>query len=143
MNRSRTERALPWLLLLYCAASLLHFVHNAEYISDYPGLPDWLSRSRVYVAWLAISAIGVVGYALCRRGHRLTGLIVLTVYAGFGFDGLLHYTLAPFAAHTIAMNLTIWFEIVAATLLFVTVIRLAIDRAWSAATCEAGRPKRQ
>ena len=128
MNRSLTEKALPWLLLLYCAASLVHFVHNAEYISDYPNLPDWLSRSRVYVAWLAIFAIGVVGYALCRRGHGLIGLIVLAVYAGFGFDGLLHYTLAPFAAHTIAMNLTIWFEVVAATLLFVTVIRLAI--AW-------------
>ena len=130
MSRSLTERALPWLLLLYCAASLLHFVHNAEYITDYPNLPNWLSRSRVYVAWLAIFAIGVVGYALCRRGQRLIGLIILAVYAGFGFDGLLHYTLAPFAAHTFAMNLTIWFEVVAATLLFVTVITLAIDRAW-------------
>ena len=30
------EWALPWLLLLYCVASLLHFVHNAEYVADYP-----------------------------------------------------------------------------------------------------------
>jgi hypothetical protein len=126
MNRSLAERALPWLVLLYCAASLVHFVHNAEYLADYPNLPESLSRSRVYVAWLAILAIGVVGYALWRVGHRLLGFIVLAVYAGFGFDALLHYTLAPFAAHTIAMNLTIWFEAVTATLLFVTVISLAI-----------------
>ena len=128
MNRSIVGRALPWLLLLYCAASLLHFAHNAEYLADYPNLPDSFSRSGVYLAWLSILAIGVLGYALYRRGRYLAGLIVLAVYAGFGFDGLLHYTLAPFAAHTIAMNFTIWTEVIAAALLFAAVIMLDIDR---------------
>lgn len=128
MNRSIAGRILPWLLILYCAASLAHFVHNAEYLADYPNLPDSLSRSRVYLAWLAILAIGIVGYVLYRRGRHLAGLIVLAVYAGFGFDGLLHYTLAPFAAHTFAMNLTIWSEVVAAAVLFMTVMQLGIDQ---------------
>lgn len=130
MNRSLIGRALPWLLLLYCAASLLHFSHNAEYLADYPNLPDSFSRSRVYLAWLAILAIGVLGYVLYRRGLHLVGLVVLAVYAGFGFDGLLHYTLAPFAAHTMAMNLTIWFEVIAAAVLFMAVVKLVIDRLW-------------
>ena len=44
-----TERnCLAVLLLLYLAASLLHFVHNAEFLSDYPNLPAWLTRSQVY-----------------------------------------------------------------------------------------------
>lgn len=133
MNRSIVGRALPWLLLSYCAASLLHFAHNAEYLADYPNLPDSFSRSRVYLAWLSILAIGVLGYALYRRGRYLTGLVVLAVYAGFGFDGLLHYTRAPFAAHTIAMNLTIWTEVIAAALLFAAVIVLGIDRVWRTA----------
>ena len=55
-------RALPWLLLLYCGASLLHFAHNAEYLADYPNLPAWISRAAVYFSWCAISAIGLCGY---------------------------------------------------------------------------------
>jgi hypothetical protein len=128
VSTSRTQKALPWLLVLYCAASLLHFAHNAEYLADYPNLPEWLSRSGVYVAWLCSFAIGVTGYALLRRGLHLIGLIVLAGYAGLGFDGLLHYSLAPFAAHTITMNLTIWFEVVTAALLLVAVMRLAIEQ---------------
>jgi hypothetical protein len=100
MNTSIAERALPWLLVAYCAASFLHFAHNAEYLADYPNLPGWLSRSQVYLAWLAILAVGILGYVLYRRGQYLLGLVVLAVYAGFGFDGLLHYTRAPFARRT-------------------------------------------
>lgn len=118
------ERALPWLLVAYCAASLLHFSHNAEYLAHYPNLPAWLSRSQVYLAWLMILAIGVVGYVLYRRAQRLIGLITLAVYAGLGFDGLLHYMRAPFAAHTAAMNFTIWSEAVAAAALLVAVLTI-------------------
>ena len=116
-------------LLLYLAASLLHFAHNAEYLADYPNLPSWLGRADVYLVWLALAAVGVVGYALYRSGWRLAGLLLLGAYAAAGFDGLLHYTRAPFAAHTAAMNLTIWFEFAtAALLLFAVVASLAKGR---------------
>ena len=128
MNNSIAARSLPWLLLMYCAASFMHFAHNAEYLADYPNLPDWLSRSQVYVAWLMILAIGVLGYVLYWRGQYLVGLVVLAVYAGFGFDGLLHYTRAPFTAHTIAMNVTIWSEVVAAALLLIAVMKRGAER---------------
>ena len=41
------------LLVLYSAASLLHFAHDAEYPGDYPNLPAWLTRSGVHFAWAA------------------------------------------------------------------------------------------
>jgi hypothetical protein len=109
------------MLLLYLAASLLHFAHNAEYLSDYPNLPAWLGRGDVYLVWLGLAAVGVGGYALYRGGWRLAGLLLLGAYAASGFDGLLHYSRAPFAAHTAAMNFTIWFEFVAAGLLLLAV----------------------
>ena len=109
------------MLLLYLAASLLHFVHNAEYLADYPNLPDRLGRGEVYLVWLGLAAVGVGGYALYRGGWRLAGLLLLGAYAASGFDGLLHYTRAPFAAHSAAMNFTIWFECVAAGLLLLAV----------------------
>ena len=121
-NRARPERA--WLggsLLLYLTASLLHFVHNAEYLADYPNLPAWLGRADVYLAWLGLAAIGAAGWLLHRIGRRFVGLLLIGAYAVFGFDGLLHYTRAPLAAHTPAMNFTILFEVAAAALLLIAV----------------------
>jgi hypothetical protein len=121
-------RVLPWLLLLYCGASFLHFVHNAEYLTDYPNLPAWISRASVYIAWWAIFAIGLGGYLLLRRGHTLSGLILLAIYTALGLDGLLHYARAPIPAHTFGINLTIWTEVVTAALALSTVLWIAASR---------------
>jgi len=123
---SRTSTALPWLVFLYGAASLLHFAHNAEYLADYPNLPASFTRLQIYLAWCAIGAVGVLGYVLFQRGKRLVGLSVLAVYAALGFDGFLHYTRAPFAAHTTMMNVTIVLEAVAAGALLVAVFSLVV-----------------
>jgi hypothetical protein len=121
-------RALPILLLAYGGASLLHFAHNAEFLADYPNMPAWLSRVHVYGAWLALTAVGVLGYFLVCRGHRLAGFFVIAVYAVLGFDGLGHYTRAPMSAHTAAMNATIWLEVLAASLLLIEAIRMSLKR---------------
>ncbi len=124
----RASRALGWLLLIYAAASLLHFTHNAEYLSDYPNLPPWLSRAQVYLAWCATALLGVTGYVLYRRAYRRLGLLLLLVYALIGFDGLLHYRRAPFALHTGMMNFTIWAEVLAASALLAGVVSAALRR---------------
>jgi hypothetical protein len=123
--RPYIEKALPGLLLLYAIASFVHFTHNAEFIADYPNLPAWLTRVQVYAVWLGITAVGLLGYCLLPIWRRL-GLVVLVVYAAVGFDGLLHYTRAPFAAHTGTMNLTIWSEVVAAALVLTAVMVLVL-----------------
>ena len=107
------------LLLLYLAASLLHFVHNAEYAQDYPNLPEWITRYSVYLTWLGITAIGVAGYLFYQFRWVLIGLCCLCVYAAAGLDGLLHYTLAPISEHSHTMNFTIWFEVVVAGILLI------------------------
>jgi hypothetical protein len=117
------------LLALYAAASLLHFAHNAEYLIAYPNLPPWLTRSGVYLAWAGLASIGALGFVLYRYGWRLAGLLLLGLYAAFGFDGLLHYTRAPFDAHTGVMNFTIWFEVVAAAALLFVVVQAIVRRA--------------
>jgi len=124
-----TERnRLAVLLLLYLAASLFHFAHNAEFIGDYPNLPTWLTRSDVYFTWAGLAVVGLGGFALYVRGRQALGLCLIGLYAAFGFDGLLHYSRAAFGAHTGVMNFTIWFEVVAAAGLLVTVVFAAVKR---------------
>ncbi len=116
MNRTRV---LALLMIVYGAASLLHFVHNAVYIQEYPNLPAWITPLGVYASWLVIASVGVLGYWLYRRGSRGAGLAVIAVYALLGFGGLDHYIVAPISAHTIVMNGTIVAEVAAASALLV------------------------
>ena len=43
------------LAVAYFVTSLGHFSHNAEFICEYPNLPAWLTRAKVYAAWAAIT----------------------------------------------------------------------------------------
>src|SRR5687767_4618192 len=100
----RSQTTLLMLLLAYGAASLIHYVHNARFLTDYPNIPQWLSAQTIYVAWLVLTAVGLAGYLLVRKGYRVIGLSLVAVYAAFGFDGFTHYALASFAEHTTTMN---------------------------------------
>lgn len=119
---------LPVLALLYGAASLLHHVHNAIYLHDYPNLPASVSIAKVCLAWSATALVGLVGYLLSHRRHATAGLLLLTVFAALGLFGLAHYHLAPITDHTFAMNATIGFEVATASALLVVVLRRLAGR---------------
>ena len=102
-------------------ASALHHVHNAEYLADYPGMPVWISRGTVYLAWVASSGLGVLGYIFAGRGRRRAGLLLLALYGAYGLNVLAHYWLAPAAAHDGAMNATIALEALAGAWLLAAV----------------------
>lgn len=117
-------RLLPWLFAVYAAATLLHFAHNAQYLARYPNLPASWSGASVYAAWCVLTALGVLGFALYAIGSRQIGRSLLGLYALLGFGGLLHYTRAPLTHHSATMNVTIWAEAAAGTLLLVNVLML-------------------
>ena len=107
---SLPNRSLLALVLVHAAASLLHFVHNATFLADYPNMPEWITPGGVYAAWLGEAAIGAAGVILFLRGRTMIGLALIAIYAVLGFGGFDHYTLASISAHTLAMNATIWLE---------------------------------
>ncbi len=118
----------PFLLLVaaYFLTSLGHFAHNAEFICEYPNLPAWLTRAKVYAAWLAITSVGVVGFILIKNKLVAAGLLLVAIYAALGFDGLGHYAVAPMALHTLGANITILSEVAAAALLLPATVYLLV-----------------
>jgi hypothetical protein len=124
----KTLGAKPLIIVtaLYMAASLAHFIHNAEFLSDYPNLPGTWTRGGVYGAWLGMTLVGAVGLILFLRGHARVGLVLVAVYSLLGMDSLGHYFLAPLSAHAAAMNVTILLEVGMAVLVFLEVTRHAV-----------------
>ena len=118
-----TPKLLPILLIVYMTASLIHFVHNAEFLAEYPNLPTTWTHSGVYLAWVGMTVVGLAGWTLRSLGYRLLGLLVLAVYAVLGLDSLGHYVVAPFSAHTEIMNLTILLEVTAAALVLLAILQ--------------------
>ena len=125
-------RHLRILLVVYFLATLAHFVHNAEFIAFYPNMPAWISRETVYLAWLAIASVGVAGLIASRFGWSALGALLIGAYGALGLDGLQHYTLALCSEHTLAANVTIWFEaltgVLLATASLVAMSRRSVDR---------------
>jgi hypothetical protein len=118
---STHNSTLLFLMLLYGAASLLHFAHNAVYLHEYPNLPEWLTSEAVWVSWCGVAAVGALGYWLYLRVSRWAGLATISLYGVCGLAGLDHYTVAPMGAHSFVMNLTILTEAAAAAALLVFV----------------------
>jgi hypothetical protein len=119
----------PFILLVaaYFFTSLGHFAHNAEFICEYPNLPTWLTRAKVYAAWLAITCVGLVGFILIKNKLTTAGLLLVATYAALGFDGLGHYAVAPIELHTFGANVTILSEVVAAALLLTATVWLLMQ----------------
>jgi len=113
MHHPPLPKHIQVLLLVFFAANLTHFVHNAEYVAFYPGIPSWLTREKVYLAWIAGASVGLLGLLVSRTELRVLGLALVAAYGALGIDGLAHYTLALCSDHTFATNLTIWFEVLA------------------------------
>ena len=125
---------LPPLAALYCAASLAHFFHNAEFCGDYPNLPAWITRASVYATWIGLTALGAGGLWLIRTRYATVGLILVAGYATEGFAGFSHYALAPMSQHSAAMNFTIWFEAASGALLLAVTLRALTAKLRTVAT---------
>ena len=137
MNRNTV---LLTFMLLYGAASLIHFMHNAMYLALYPNLPPWLTPVGVLASWLVVGGTGAVGYWLFHRGSTVPGLIVIALYAALGFAGLDHYAVAPISAHSLAMNATIIGEVIAASALLIVTAWTAIRTSERPAAPTGPRP---
>jgi hypothetical protein len=67
-----------------------HFTDNYVSIETYPQ-PDWVTGPVVLVAWPLLSAFGVAGYLLYRRGKLTAAHACLLTYSYTGLSSLGHF----------------------------------------------------
>src|SRR5437763_599084 len=89
-------------------------VRMVEYTPGYTA-NHWCEKG--YLAWLAITSVGLVAFVFLRLRVRAVAIPLLGLYGAFGLDGLAHYTLALCSEHTVMANVTIWSEAIAGVLL--------------------------
>ena len=82
--------ALFRVLVASVVLTTIHYTDNYLYFDEYPQ-PESLQRWHVYVAWLALTAVGIAGYALYERGYALPSYVCLVVYSYTGLSSLGHY----------------------------------------------------
>jgi len=72
------------------ASTLVHYTDNFVNIDDYPQ-PHWITHAVIPTAWVLLTAFGLGGYALFRRGRYTAAGLCLLVYSYTGLSSLGHY----------------------------------------------------
>lgn len=86
----RHVRTLFRILLAGIVLTTVHYTDNYLYFDEYPQ-PGSLRPWQVYAAWLLLTAIGITGYRLYRRGLVVPAYVCLVVYSYTGLSSLGHY----------------------------------------------------
>jgi len=122
---SNARRWLFWLVIANVAASVLHYVDNVVFFSQYPE-PAWATPHLIDAFWFVMTPFAVAGYLLVRRGAVVWGGGVLYLYAGMSLLVLGHYRFAAIGSVPFRINLFILLETVLAAALIAYVSLLQI-----------------
>jgi hypothetical protein len=108
-------------------SSILHYTDNLVNIEDYPQ-PQWVNEAVVPIAWALLTAVGVAGYVLYRRGsYRVAGACWL-VYSYTGLSSLAHYSFGPLSDFSVRMHAGILLDGVTGAAVLVVELALLLRR---------------
>ncbi|MDM9381849.1 hypothetical protein QUB80_14185 [Chlorogloeopsis sp. ULAP01] len=112
MNKKGQIFLVP-LLITNVVITISHYTDNAIFIDRYPA-PEWISYSyRVYMAWIILTLIGVVGYLLYRKGILRIAYLFLGIYSLTGLFSPGHYFYGEMSKFSLKMHTLIWFDFIA------------------------------
>ena len=98
-----TARTVRWVIGAAIVSTIVHYTDNFVHIDDYPQ-PGWINHAVIPTAWLALTAIGLAGYAFFRRGRYGIAGACLVVYSYTGLSSLAHYSFGPLSEFSPAMH---------------------------------------
>jgi hypothetical protein len=95
------------------ASSIVHYTDNYLAFDRFPQASSGpeLTDDMIWIAWAVLTAVGVAGYVLYRRGQVRRGSMLLAVYSISGLVGLAHYTAPGMSELAWWRHLHIWVDI--------------------------------
>ena len=96
------------------ASSIVHYTDNYLAFDRFPqgsSGPE-VTDDMIWIAWVVLTAFGVAGYVLYRRGQVRQGSMLLAVYSISGLVGLAHYTAPGMSELAWWRHANIWVDIV-------------------------------
>lgn len=110
-------RPLFVLLILNFMTSILHYVDNICYFSDYPE-PTWLNPCLVDMFWFLMTPFAILGYWYHTQDWTKLATASLIAYALMSMLVLGHYLVSPPWDVSFKINAFILLEAIAAAILF-------------------------
>lgn len=111
---------LLWLLIINILISIAHYIHNIVFLPEYHE-PVWITPTLIDSLWFVMTPFGLVGYWLYCRGKLQAAKTSLLIYCGLSVLVLGHYVITPMWTLSLTINLVIWAEAIAASILAVYV----------------------
>ena len=71
-------------------STAVHYTDNLVNIDRFPQ-PGWVTEPRVWMSWVLLTAIGLIGYRLYVRGNFVAAHACLAIYSYTGLSSLGHY----------------------------------------------------
>jgi hypothetical protein len=99
------------LLLLFLMASIVstafHYTDNYVFVANYPQ-PDWITLPSIYISWIVLTGLGILGYWLYQKERFWTAYICLAIYSLTGLSSVGHYFYGSMSQFSLKMHFLIW-----------------------------------
>jgi hypothetical protein len=110
MTNDKAPNLLLNILIINLIVTSLHYTDNAVFISKYPQ-PDWITVTGIYLTWIVLSSIGLIGYWLYRQQKFKLSLIFLGIYSLTGLSSFAHYFYGNLSEFSTKMHLFICLDV--------------------------------
>lgn len=106
------QKVLLTVLIASIIITSIHYTHNAIFVDVYPE-PDWFTTSGVFMTWIVMSLVGIVGYWLYTQKKILLSYLCLAIYSLTGLSSSAHYLYGGMLDFSIMMHAFIWSDVLA------------------------------
>ncbi|MEE3717149.1 hypothetical protein V2H45_10365 [Tumidithrix elongata RA019] len=104
------DKHLQWLrifLLASIISTAIHYTDNYVFIADYPQ-PDWITLPSIYISWIVLTGIGILGYWLYQQDKFWLAYSCLSIYSLTGLSSVAHYFYGSISQFSLKMHFFIW-----------------------------------
>jgi hypothetical protein len=129
-TKQQSQQWLLILLVINIVITAFHYTDNFLHFEHYPA-PAWITQRGVYISWLILTAIGMLGYLLYIKQVFWAAYLCLSIYSITGGFSPGHYFFPATEAFSFKMHTLIWLDaIVGLSVLGFTLWSAFLKKEW-------------